>query len=147
MVAAVVVLWNKVSVVMQCSNSNPFKRHWPRLNWFSGRVIGLLLSISITSTTWAQSGLACRDSLTGQIWGKDRKGPSQATPLPGATIYLKETRQGAAADANGRFRLTDLCPGHYTAEYRFEGYEPLIRQIQVPDSGRTALADSVNPSC
>ena len=105
--------------------------------------MGILIVCLITPfALLAQPGLVCKDSLVGQIRGKDRKGAGSATPLPGATIYLQETRQGAAADANGHFRLTDLCPGRYTAEYRFEGYAALVRPIQVPDINRTSSADT-----
>ena len=117
-------------------------------NWLgkwlrSTLTVCLITLAALVQPGMAQSGLTCQDSLTGQILGKDRKGASPVTPLPGATIYLKETRQGAAADANGYFRLTNLCPGRYTAEYRFEGYVMLVRQIQVPNSNQTSSADSV----
>ncbi|WP_245859739.1 TonB-dependent receptor [Spirosoma aerolatum] len=139
----------------------------PGIHWFNrwvGMLIGtLLISFMLADAVVAQAlqtglsqtgslqtgssqpapGLACRDSLTGLIQGKDRKGSALATPLPGATIYLKETRQGAVTDVNGHFRLTGLCPGQYTAEYRFEGYETQVRQIQVSDSGLVGPVDTV----
>lgn len=112
-----------------------------RNKWLGG-LLGLVMALLPLPVVMAQSGVTCLDSLAGRILGQDRKG-AVATPLPGATVYLKETQQGAAADADGHFRILNLCPGRYTVEYRFEGYTPLVRQLQVADSGSALRADTV----
>ena len=95
----------------------------------------------------AQSGTSCTDSLVGRIQGQDRSQRGIITPLPGATLFLRESGQGAAADANGNFRLSGICPGTYTAEFRFVGHNPQVRQLRLPDSTRlviTLTAEAVN---
>lgn len=119
-----------------------------RLSWLCLRILGwLLVSGFSLHTVKGQSLTACSDSITGLIQGQDSKGRGVSTALPGATLYLQESKQGAAAEADGNFRLIGLCPGLYTAEFRFEGYKPLIRQVRLPDSTRlviTLTSETVN---
>lgn len=44
------------------------------------------------------------------------------TPLPGATVFIKELSQGATTDDKGHYKL-DLAPGTYHVKFSFIGYE------------------------
>jgi hypothetical protein len=52
-----------------------------------------------------QSMTACSDYLAGLIQGQDA-----ITTLPGATVYLQESKQRTAANVNGNFRLVGISP-------------------------------------
>ena len=54
------------------------------------------------------------------------------TPLPFASIYIKQTESGAGSDLNGRYEIT-LKPGRYELFYRYLGYETAERVIEVGD--------------
>lgn len=124
---------------------NMQKNGW---GWSGLAIVGwLLVSGLFVQAVQGQSIPTCSDSLTGLIQGQDSKGHGAITSLPGATIYLIESKQGAATDVDGHFRLMGICPGLYTAEFRFEGYKPLNRQVRLPDSTRlviTLTSETVN---
>ncbi len=70
---------------------------------------GLLL---ITATAFAQ---------TGKIAGKVIDSKSGET-LPGATVLLQGTTQGAATDLDGNYTISSIKPGTYTVVCRFISY-------------------------
>ncbi len=101
---------------------------------------GLLL---LGGSAQAQLNPDCTASLHGQI----QTGQPNPTSLPGATIYIQSLQRGAVTDSVGHFRLDKLCPGTYTVEYRFVGFNTITEQIQLPlDSIRvvTLTTDAVN---
>ena len=104
----------------------------------------LLFSLLFLSgSLQAQLAPDCTASLTGQI----QTGQPSPTSLPGATVYIQSLQRGAVTDSTGHFRLTNLCPGTYTVEYRFVGFNTITEQIQLPlDSVRTITltTDGVN---
>jgi iron complex outermembrane recepter protein len=51
--------------------------------------------------------------------------------LPGASVLVVETGQGAAADAEGKYRLSGLAAGRYTIRVAFLGYESVQRSIEL----------------
>jgi len=57
-----------------------------------------------------------------------------ADPIPGATVYIEETKNGAAADNQGRFTL-NIKPGKYTARANFLGMEEKKFHLNVFSSG------------
>lgn len=107
--------------------------------WAAFMFCQLFIGLMSTSVC-AQSPIPCADSLTGLIQGQDSKGRGVTTPLPGATVYLRESGIGTATDADGHFRLSGICPGVYTVEYRFVGYTTLVKTLRLPDSTRVAAA-------
>jgi Family of unknown function (DUF5686)/CarboxypepD_reg-like domain len=54
------------------------------------------------------------------------------SPLPFATIYIKQTGTGSASDTNGRYEVA-LSPGRYDIYYQFLGYETATRVVDVGD--------------
>ncbi|MBD2700415.1 TonB-dependent receptor [Spirosoma sp. BT702] len=71
-------------------------------------------------------------------------------PLPGATVFIRETGHGTVTDSLGQYQLTYLCPGRYTVEYRYVSFTTFVQRIQLPaDSVRnvtlTSESISLNP--
>lgn len=62
-------------------------------------------------------------------------------PLPGATVTIVGTSQGATSDMNGRYEITNVAPGTYSLRARFVGFVPMDRQNVVVTAGATAQAD------
>ncbi len=54
--------------------------------------------------------------------------------IPGATVYIEETKSGAAADSQGRFSLK-IKPGKYTARFNFLGMEEKKFHLNIYSSG------------
>lgn len=63
-------------------------------------------------------------NLKGIVTAKD------GTPIPYATIFIKEISFGTTTNDEGRFEL-DLEPGTYTANFRSLGYVPKIETIHI----------------
>lgn len=61
-------------------------------------------------------------NLKGLVAGKD------GTPIPYATVFIKEISLGTTTNDDGKFEL-DLPPGVYTANFRSLGYIPKIETI------------------
>lgn len=59
---------------------------------------------------------ACQYTITGRV--TDENG----SPLPGASVALVGTDRGQITDAEGRYRLVDLCAGDQELEARFVGF-------------------------
>lgn len=55
----------------------------------------------------------------------------QNLPLPGASIFLKETEQGTSSDANGFYRFSGIDAGKYTLTVSYIGYETQSKTIEV----------------
>lgn len=64
-------------------------------------------------------------TLSGQI--TDERG----TPLPGATIKLKDTRFGQSSDLEGAFQIVDIPKGRYVVQISFVGFETLSNSINI----------------
>jgi len=63
-------------------------------------------------------------NLKGIVTGKD------GTPIPYATVFIKELSLGTTTNNDGKFEL-DLKPGIYTANFRCLGYIPRIETIDL----------------
>lgn len=74
-------------------------------------VITLAMGLLLSTSLWGQC------LLSGQV--KDENDE----PLPGANVVILETGQGAAADAEGQFRIPGVAPGGYTLQVTFVGFE------------------------
>ena len=55
------------------------------------------------------------------------------SPLPFATIYVKQTGTGSATDTNGKYEIA-LSPGRYDVFFQFLGYETTARIVEVGDA-------------
>jgi iron complex outermembrane recepter protein len=55
-------------------------------------------------------------------------------PLPGATVFAKDTNLGRVCDVNGEFVYQNLCPGEYNMEIKFLGYETKQLTIRIQNS-------------
>jgi iron complex outermembrane recepter protein len=64
--------------------------------------------------------------------------------LPGATIYIKETKVGRVSDENGSFTFENLCVGRYTFQIDFLGYNSYERKLKLDKSDQLAI--SLEPS-
>lgn len=106
-------------------------------------LISVLVCITLSGSAWAQLSPDCTATLTGQV----STGLPNPTSLPGVTIYIRDLQRGTVTDSVGHFRLSNLCPGTYTVEYRFVGFTTITEQIQLPlDSVRsvTLTSDAIN---
>lgn len=120
-------------------NGNIIYWYWPR----TVRVLGMCISISLNSLVWAQLPTDCTATLTGRI----STGQPDPTSLPGVTVYISTLQRGTVTDSAGHFRLTNICPGRYTVEYRFVGFQTITEQVKLPlDSVRavTLQSEAVN---
>ncbi|WDF54069.1 SusC/RagA family TonB-linked outer membrane protein [Mucilaginibacter sp. KACC 22063] len=79
---------------------------------------------------------------TGSISGKVVDEKNQ--PLPGATVTINGTTNGAAADANGNYVIRNVKAGTYTLTAKFIGYDVLTKSVTV--SGATSADFSLLPS-
>lgn len=57
----------------------------------------------------------------------------EGQPLPYATIYVEELGTGTAANQEAYYEL-NLKPGKYTLQYKFVGFETLIKQVEITQS-------------
>lgn len=55
-------------------------------------------------------------------------------PIAGAIIILKETGRNATTDAEGRYKIEQLCQGKYTLECRIVGYKVVKTTISLEHS-------------
>lgn len=57
---------------------------------------------------------------------------SAGSPLPGASVWLLETREGTVANEQGAFVLNLEESGSYTLRVSFVGYEEMTRLVEIP---------------
>jgi iron complex outermembrane recepter protein len=55
-------------------------------------------------------------------------------PLAGATVFLNELNRGVITDENGKYQLTEICPGDYTLICQYIGYQRLSKKIIITQS-------------
>ena len=63
--------------------------------------------------------------------------------LPGVNILIKGTYYGAAADANGRYRISKVKPGNYDIEASIIGYKVFLKTGIVIKSGEVINLDFI----
>lgn len=88
-----------------------------RLIFFSGL---LLVSLGVQS----QSLTDCHCLIKGIV--KDRE---THQPIAGAMVILKETGRNVTTDAEGRYKIEQLCQGKYVLECRIVGYKAVKTTI------------------
>ena len=62
-------------------------------------------------------------------------------PLPGVNVMVKGTYYGAASDADGYFRITNVSTGSYDMEVSMIGYKVILRTGVKVNAGRTTTVD------
>jgi len=77
----------------------------------------LLISLLITAKLFADNTATLKGTVTDASTG---------APLQNANIVLEGTGLGGAADAEGRFIITDIEPGTYIMKVTRIGYEPVL---------------------
>lgn len=61
-------------------------------------------------------------------------------PLPFTSIYVKSTSLGTTSNTNGEFSI-ELSPGKYEVIFRYLGYEPLTKIIEIENQN---LVETIN---
>lgn len=85
----------------------------------------IILSIlMLPGLAWAQTA-----TVTGRV--TDAEGEA----LPGVNIYIPELTKGAASDAQGQYRITEIPPGTYTLRASFIGFEDFEQPLDLTAGG------------
>jgi len=94
-----------------------------------------IISIFIAQLSFAQNN---KQNIRGVITDK----LSQVT-LPGATVQIlnKTDNNGASADANGNYVLTDISPERYEIKVSFVGYKDVVIPNVIVVSGKETILD------
>jgi hypothetical protein len=61
---------------------------------------------------------------------------SNGAPMPAASVYITELRQGTTSNSEGHYELP-IAPGSYTVSYQFLGYVPVIKNFNITEEGIT----------
>src|SRR5205085_1043987 len=64
---------------------------------------------------------------------------ARSAPVPGSTVYLLNTNQGAVADENGNFSLHNLPAGKYVIHVSAIGYAAIYKDVVVGISANESL--------
>ena len=89
-------------------------------------VIVLLLCVIYSNNVVYSQTRTERSILTGKI--TDIK---TGDPIPGATIFIHDTRTGVAAGADGSFKTSFIPAGRYLVEISSIGYKTVIESVDV----------------
>lgn len=95
------------------------------------KIFTVLLTLLISSAVMAQMG-----SGVGTITGiaKDK---ATGETLPGVTIVVEGTMQGASADIEGRFVIPNLKPGTYNLKVSYISYNPETIKGVIVEAGKS----------
>jgi hypothetical protein len=85
-------------------------------------------------------GFSAQAQTTGKIAGRVIDAGTGA-PLPGVSVYVEGTTQGAATDINGEYVIIGIRPGTYTVVASFVGYATERREGVQVGSGLTTQVD------
>src|SRR5690606_24999673 len=86
-----------------------------------------LITLGITSFTWAQSGV-----ISGEVTDA-----YDGFALPGASLYIEDSNRYTVSDQNGGYQFLDVPEGTYTVYVEYIGYTTEFAEIVV-ESGKTA---------
>ena len=75
-------------------------------------------------------------SINAQVLG-GRITDSSGAPMPYASVYITELRQGTTSNNEGWYEIS-LPPGNYTVNYQFLGYIPVTKSITITDEDVSA---------
>lgn len=111
----------------------------PRMSRYTVRYL-----VTTLATTFALlffcAGVHVASAQTGTIAGVVVDA-GQGDPLIGATVAIEGTTQGAAADLEGRYRLTNLEPGEYDMRFSYTGYQSKTVEGVTVEAGETTRLD------
>ena len=106
----------------------------------------VFLTCALGTTAWLGAFAGQAQGADGQISGRVldvRTGQA----LPGANVWLEGTQLGAAADAQGRFRIQHVPAGRYALHASVIGYRnAVLRDVQVPAGGGVELVIRLRPA-
>lgn len=88
--------------------------------------LSVFLAFLITTPAWAQTG-----TLQGRVLHENEE------PLPGANVVLRDTEYGTATRSDGRYRITGIEPGQYTAAVTFVGFRPATVEVTIRAGSQT----------
>lgn len=88
----------------------------------------LLVIILVHGTSLLSGQPPCNLIISGKVLDETGK------PLPGATIWIKELHLGLVSTAEGTYSFTQLCPGTYSLEFKFLGFETQQRSVDLVKS-------------
>jgi outer membrane receptor protein involved in Fe transport len=105
-------------------------------------IAGSIAFLAATLFLFPESALA---QASGSIVGKviDVK---TGEPLPGANVFIKGTKRGAATGVDGTYRIPNVSSGAYTILVSFIGYHTMEQAAQVAANQETTLNFSMRPS-
>lgn len=90
-------------------------------------IIFLFAIIALSGSLFAEGG-AAPDNATVNGYIRDKE---TGETLVGASIQLKETRQGTITNKSGFYSLSDIKPGTYTVVFSYIGYDKLEMSIEL----------------
>ena len=94
-------------------------------------VVAVLFAFAFASApAWAQTG-----SITGVVTDAESQ-----TTLPGASVVIEGTSQGASTDNDGRYEIANVEPGDYMVFVTFVGYSQQAKEVTV-EAGETTTLD------
>ncbi len=77
---------------------------------------------------------ATAQDLTGYVLSQE------GTPLPGATVFLKEINKGTYSQGNGFFEFKEISYGNYTLEISYVGYRKELHKVALNEkTGRLKI--------
>lgn len=100
-------------------------------------VLACLFGLLLASSTAA---LGQDASQTGAIAGTVNDTESGQS-LPGVNVVIVGTQQGAATDAQGRYRISGLEPGTYSVRVSFVGFQEAVRENVEVQADETTTVD------
>jgi outer membrane receptor for ferrienterochelin and colicins len=96
-----------------------------------------IIFIGVLFVCGVLSGIAQSFSFKGRVI-------SDGSPLQGATIEIKKTRQAVISDSSGYFQISNLQSGNYLLHISMIGYEPLHETIKAGEGNSDAKFFNLN---
>jgi iron complex outermembrane recepter protein len=104
-------------------------------------VVAFLAVALLPAAAWAQANLG---SISGTV--RDSSGAS----IPGATVRVVSEDTGATVeavtDAQGTYRTADLTPGRYRLEATLDGFDPIVRPVELDGSQTPPIDVTLTPA-
>jgi iron complex outermembrane receptor protein len=85
-------------------------------------ILFLIIHFALTNLVYSQQKLMLSGKVTDAGTGK---------PLAGASIYITDMKIGTVADAEGKYILRNVPPGHHVIEVSFTGYGSLAEHFDM----------------
>ncbi|MFB6247257.1 MAG: TonB-dependent receptor [Salinibacter sp.] len=97
------------------------------------RTLFSLIVLLVLSSLSAAQAQPRRGVVTGTVTGPD------GAPLPGVQVVDPALQRGTTTGPNGRYRLDNLPVGDHTLEFRFVGYQTVVREVTLTAGEPRAL--------